>query len=204
MKTTLTLEDLTPAEVSAVYDALQNIKSGVHTKKEVAPPAESLFEDAPIPGTEDATTDDHGVPWHADFHATSKAKTADGSWRLKKNANKEAAAAYARGFQQLGSNTGAVINAAPVAPAQMAGLHTPSQLPMQQTGFGDVFGAPVIPIPTVDEVRTRYEGLVRSGKIPADYFITLCKNIGIAGADQLQHDADARRRAMVDLNRVAA
>ena len=47
-----------------------------HTPTEIAPPAES------------SNLDTEGLPWDSRIHSSSKAKNADGTWRIKRNSDK--------------------------------------------------------------------------------------------------------------------
>jgi hypothetical protein len=60
-------------------------------------------------------TDERGVPWHADYHATPASKNNDGSWRAKRGVDKATVKAYAAQFIAGKGNAAAV--ATPAVPS---------------------------------------------------------------------------------------
>jgi len=84
--------------------------------------------DTPVAGDTDA----FGVVWSEEFHASTRGQNNDGSWKLKRGADKAAAAAYAAKF---------TATTAPAAPAVPAVPATP--------GVPPVPGVPATPVAPV-------------------------------------------------------
>lgn len=92
--------------------------------------------DTPVAGD----TDKFGVPWNEEFHASTRGQNNDGSWKLKRGADKAAATAYALQFIKK-VDVAATTPPAPAAP----GVPTPPATP----GVPPVPGVPTPPVAPV-------------------------------------------------------
>lgn len=81
-------QNLTFAEFTALIDTYTRLKS--ETSRTIS---EITAQQMPPAGTD---LDKFGVPWHPDFHSSTKKQTNEGRWTLRKGCNKDAAAAWAR------------------------------------------------------------------------------------------------------------
>ena len=62
---------------------------GMEETPEVAPPYVAPDEIAQAPSDKPSNLDSEGLPWDSRIHSSSKAKNADGTWRIKRNSDKE-------------------------------------------------------------------------------------------------------------------
>lgn len=106
----------------------------------VAPVTPVTETPATTPAAETATgeLDDEGVPWNADFHASSKSQVNSinvpngKAWRLKRGVDKDAAAEYKKQFTPAGEVTGTLDNTPGVVsntPGVVPGAVTPATVP---------------------------------------------------------------------------
>lgn len=103
---TLTME-VTDEEGQAIFDKfMQEASAVVHTGTTAPTVAENNTVTNVTPkGGEVPTgeTDERGVVWHPDFHASTKTMTKKGAWKKKKGADDKALEAYEKGFTQSAS-----------------------------------------------------------------------------------------------------
>lgn len=148
-------------------------------------------DDGPV-NTAAPTTDSRGLPWNADYHASSKATNADGSWRNKKGVNKEALAAWEKTITAQAAPTMTL-------PASIAGTTAPVVLPnpnFQLPGFAPPQAAPAdIPV-TMDDINAAFGKLQAMNAIAPDgsNLMPVYAAAQITGGDQLQTDETARKR----------
>lgn len=112
-------------------------------------PAPASAAPVAAPAAQHAAPDvDHtGVPYHPDYHTSTRVVTAKGEWKLRKGVNKDAAEAWRRqhtGKQSAASAPAAApVPVAPVAPPVMPsapGTATPVYIPDYGTWY-TAFGA---------------------------------------------------------------
>jgi hypothetical protein len=97
---------------------------GVAVETEQPPPvAVEIQGAAPTVVPAGALINEAGVPWHADFHAGTKTKTADGHWKAKRGVDKKALAAYEAQFTAVAPGAAAAPGA--VAPGAVAAPSVP-------------------------------------------------------------------------------
>lgn len=99
---------------------------------------------------ESGTTDKNGVEWNADFHASSKALNADGTWRRRRGLS-DAEIAAAEAYEKGVAPAEPVAPVAPAEPAEPAAPAAPVGLP----------GMPAAPTPvSYEEVVALYQAAV--------------------------------------------
>lgn len=135
----------------------------------------------PASGTAGIIVDSDGIPWDGRIHAASKAKNADGSWRIKRNAEKP--------FIDL---VKAELKRAMLAPAQGPQLvPAPPPPPVQQQ-------APSAPRPPAGpDLRAEFIGLVNrasaavgAGKVSQEQINKCMTALGVDNLPSLGHRLD--------------
>lgn len=99
-------------------------------------------EEAPepvVPNETGAEIDSAGVPWNADFHATTKGTNNDGTWKKKRGVDKAAAATYEAQF----SAPTPVATPEPEVPT----AQIPQVTPTVETPVAPAPAMPTIPMP---------------------------------------------------------
>lgn len=116
--------------------------------------------------------DVHGLPWHADIHASTKRKNADGSWTAKKKVAPETVAAITAQLRQIMALPSAAplalapAAAAPAVPSAPAAA--PATLPLPLPA---VAGVPA----NFDELMPRITAGVTAGVLEQDTLLKACQ-----------------------------
>lgn len=130
-------------------------------------PAQEPAADAQPAPAADGELDTLGMPWNGDYHASTKTKKADGTWKMKSGCKEQLEAAIAAHKAAQTATVGAAMVAptpAPVAePAPAAAMPTPMPTPAP---------APAAPAPTAPtapvaygDMATRFVGMIDAGTI---------------------------------------
>lgn len=147
-------------------------------------------EHTPIPNTPQSVgeVDADGVPWNADLHASSKAKTKDGKWRARRGLNKDETPAPTQVTQTVGGET--QVHAAPsfqvVPPTPAMGAPVAAPTPMV---------APSVQVATAPPVFTGAAPAVQATQTvvtPANAAPTY-ENIAIPQTQKPAHDLKSFR-----------
>jgi hypothetical protein len=120
---------------------------------------------------DESLVNEHGIPWSAEHHASTKTKTQDGHWTAKRGGDKAALVAYNAQFTQSAPAVPAVpaTPAAPVVPATPSAPAVPA-LPA-------IPAVPVVPVaPALPSLRTEVASqinlLMEDFKVPYQLIIS--------------------------------
>ena len=171
------------------------VYSPTQTETALTPPPEPVADDNDEgePDDQAPDVDAHGTVWNADHHASSKAVTADGSWRARRggpvaNASplvqRETNAAV---LAQAASSPEAAVAAAPMPPVPPAPTPTPAP----------AAPAAPAPAPAAPAGLSGFPALMRkvnaaqtSGRLTAEGLQQLCTNVGVGKPSDLFQRAD--------------
>lgn len=134
--------------------------------------------------------DARGIPWNGDYHASTKARNADGTWRTKRGVDKAKLEAWEKTLQPSMPVPG-VPAAAPVA-AIPGFTPAPAGLP----GFTPPQAAPAdIPV-TMEDINAAFGKLSAAGVIAADgsNLMPIYQQLQITDPNQIATDETIRRR----------
>ncbi|ATS92107.1 hypothetical protein HMSP1_62 [Sinorhizobium phage HMSP1-Susan] len=158
---------------------------------------------APAPGAPEV--DKRGVPWNADFHAASKAVTAEGAFRRKRGAAAAAIDAYEAPY--IAANAGAaaapVAAPAPVMPTGESVPPVPASVVIPAQTPGLPAAAAPLPMPTMpavqppvsyEDVVSKFNALLQSGKVDASQVGALYTECGFTDPNVLINDESMRRK----------
>jgi len=193
----------TPAEVEAAHEIIDRISgnnAGVDPSYLVSAnvPGQQAAAQAALPGIEGAATigstpdaaaaagdgqgvDKDGLPWDARIHSSSKAKNADGSWRVKRGLTDTLKAQVEAELKSsTAANTAAATTAAVTPPAAGVG------------GLPPLPGGNLPPLPNAAATDPAYTALVQliatntrsdanpNGRITDDWVKTILSHYGVA------------------------
>lgn len=183
-----TLEETKKALMELV-DALNGgvVQFAKNTKVEVTPDEEEYVDESEIstnvtpistkagsvnsaPAFDMSDLDSKGTPWNKDLHASSRAKIADGTWRVKRGVSDEAILAYNNQFRSSVSVVQTTSN--PVIQPVVQPVVVPAPMPTMNSGHTlQTFSAqfPVV-----------IGNLISQGKIDQDYVNSLKAHYGLA------------------------
>lgn len=133
--------------------------------------------------------DARGIPWNGDYHASTKARNADGTWRTKRGVDKAKLEAWEKTLQPSMPVPG--VPAAPVA-AIPGFAPAPAGLP----GFTPPQAAPAdIPV-TMEDINAAFGKLSAAGVIAADgsNLMPIYQQLQITDPNQIATDETIRRR----------
>ena len=116
---------------------------------EVAPPYVAPDEIAQAPSDKPGNLDSEGLPWDSRIHSSSKAKNSDGTWRIKRNSDKEFVAGVVAELKKVMAIPKP--DAAGVTVAQMMDHFTPRVLQSPKLSIqDDVITMQLPPAPAVE------------------------------------------------------
>ncbi len=197
---TMTL-DATDAEQSNFLARMTGLMGNVSDVVATSDGAPVGGDEGPV-NTNAPSVDSAGLPWNADFHASSKATNADGTWRGKRGVDKAKLAEWE-----------AKVKASQPATVTLPSFITggaPVQLPNPDApavpgfpGFPAPVAAPVdIPV-TYEQVTAAFAKLGALGLIAPDgsNVMPLYTAASISSGDQIATDETARNRLMVELRK---
>lgn len=154
---------------------------------------------APAPGAPDV--DKRGVPWNADFHAASKAVTAEGAFRRKRGAAAAAIDAYEAPYIAANAAAAPATAAAPVMPTGEPPVPASVVIPAQTPGLPAAAAPLPMPAMPVAEPPVSYEAVVQkfnellqSGKVDASQVGALYTEAGFTDPNVLINDESMRRK----------
>lgn len=148
--------------------------------------------------------DARGIPWNGDYHASTKARNADGTWRTKRGVDKAKLEAWEKTLQPSTFTL----------PASLAGTQQPVQLPNPNAGqpvaaipgftpaalslpdFTPPQAAPAdIPV-TMEDINAAFGKLSAAGVIAADgsNLMPIYQQLQITDPNQIATDETIRRR----------
>ena len=133
--------------------------------------------------------DARGIPWNSDYHASTKARNDDGTWRTKRRVDKAKLEAWEKTLQPSMPVPG--VPAAPVA-AIPGFAPAPAGLP----GFTPPQAAPAdIPV-TMEDINAAFGKLSAAGVIAADgsNLMPIYQQLQITDPNQIATDETIRRR----------
>lgn len=127
-------------KLNAITEALGKTPTNEHLSVVTAAEGQATTTETPVTGdvsaseqkTEDtALINDAGIPWSAEFHASTQKQNNDGSWKARKGVDKEALKAYEAQFLNTGSETSDVPPApsTPATPPAPPSANTPPNPP---------------------------------------------------------------------------
>lgn len=223
MMRSITFNDLSHDELTYLSRAYENMKKGSDAEWDAAEPKSSAItiEQAqvvanqptppqqsgiPAPALDRANEiDATGVPYNAQFHASSKAKTAKGEWRLKKGVDKDAAEAW-KNQHARGNTAGSVQDNVPVAPQppsapQMNQTYAPPAAPV----------APQVPLPQEPVQAPDYgtwhqlfTQLWQTGRLTQQHVEQMNSQANVPDASQYVSNDQARGISYLYMQQIAA
>lgn len=132
--------------------------------------------------------DARGIPWNGDYHASTKARNADGTWRTKRGVDKAKLEAWEKTLQP------SMPAPAPAAPVAAIPGFTPA--PAGLPGFTPPQAAPAdIPV-TMEDINAAFGKLSAAGVIAADgsNLMPIYQQLQITDPNQIATDETIRRR----------
>lgn len=154
-----------------------------------AAPVAAGDDDSGPADTAAPAVDARGIPWNGDYHASTKARNADGTWRTKRGVDKAKLEAWEKTLQPSMPVPG--VPAAPVA-AIPGFAPAPAGLP----GFTPPQAAPAdIPV-TMEDINAAFGKLSAAGVIAADgsNLMPIYQQLQITDPNQIATDETIRRR----------
>ena len=133
--------------------------------------------------------DARGIPWNGDYHASTKARNADGTWRTKRGVDKAKLEAWEKTLQPSMPAPGV-----PAAPVAVISGFTPA--PAGLPGFTPPQAAPAdIPV-TMEDINAAFGKLSAAGVIAADgsNLMPIYQQLQITDPNQIATDETIRRR----------
>lgn len=109
-------------------------------------PAAPVTQTAPAQETSKSDLDSKGLPWDARIHSDTRNKNADGSWRLRRNVDKDLVASVTA---ELKGGAAPLAQSQPaVPPAPVPTVPTAPQTPVPTVPTAPAAAAPSAPVPT--------------------------------------------------------
>ena len=108
--------------------------------------------------------DSNGMPWNGDYHASTKTKTTDGSWKCRQGKKDELAAAIAAHNAGAVADVGATMTAGIPAPAAAAGMPSPAAAAGMPSPAAAAPATPPTPI-SYATMSARFVGKMESGQV---------------------------------------
>ena len=161
----------------------------------------STDDDTGPVNTSAPTLDSRNIPWNPDFHASTKGLNADGTWKAKRNHNKDALAAWEKTVTvipaSIANTTAPVVlqGAAPVVALPGMGSGLP--------GFPPPQAAPAdIPV-TMDDINAIFAKLGSLNLLAADgsNLTPVYAEAKVVSGDQLATDETCRKRLRDELRK---
>lgn len=116
-KITLTMEVTDEQSASLIQRFIETAQAVVDNGGNSEAIAPTLTKPAPMSHNSSAPLDDRGVPWHPDYHAATKTKTAKGAWKKRKGADAKAIDAYEWDYLKAdNAQPAATVQPVPAAP----------------------------------------------------------------------------------------
>lgn len=173
------------------YAGLGNLPIASAPQAPAAAPQASFSFGAPTAPAAAATVlkDAAGVPWHEQFHTSTKATTKAGIWKLRKGCDETALKAYQAQFAPLPQPGVPVTAPAPALPQ------------VQPTGQSFTFTAPTVsPVAcAADEFMTLANHLMGKGLLDNAKILAFCSKHGIANVETLAIDDAGRAKVYGEL-----
>lgn len=227
MTRSITFENLTHDELvrlSAAYDEIKNLKIDTRaedyadrTEQSLPQPTDDeirnmsapspIADYQPKPALDAAIEIDAvGVPYNAEFHSTSKQKTAAGEWRMRKGADKARVKAWRDqhirgGAQQPAQQSVPATNDPGTPPTAPQQYFAPPSMPQQ----------PAIPVPTepveAPDYGTWYQlfnELWTNGRLTTDLLAQMNQQARAIDASAYANDEQARGMSYQFMQKLAA
>ena len=149
-------------------DAVTTSKASETTQEKTEAPVEQVKSDNTNP--DDAVVDSIGMPHNEDYHASSRAVNADGTWKARRGKTKQAREATAA-FKAAGGG----VEAPDVGEDAPAGL--PGTKADDATGLPGAAAIPPAKPVTMAEFTAKATAVLKSGKISNDEIIELYQEV---------------------------
>lgn len=147
--------------------------------------------------------DDTGVPWHPEYHASTKTKTVKGQWSLKKGVDREAAERWRAAHAK--SATTPNVPSTTLTVAQLP----PQTHAMQMPGAPGAVAAPQPPAPTLTPVDygtwyTAFQQAMQTGRVTEAVVNHINATAGVPDASHYATNDNARAISYPMLRDLAA
>lgn len=212
---TISFSDLNPGQVEYLLNAYRIISGDDETPVARTEPTEydtarAFVEQPPVspavpapvakPAAAGGELDNTGVPWHPEYHASTKTKTVKGQWSLKKGVDKDAAERWRK---QHATSAPVAATSAPSTPLTVAQL--PPQTPaMQMPAAPGAGAAPTLTPVDYGTWYTAFQQAMQSGRITEAVLNHINGTAGVPDASHYATNDNARAVSYPMLRDLAA